>query len=148
MEMKCHGVGVVATDPESRDLENGSSLCTANIVFNRNFKNKDGEWQQESTFVPCKAWGRNAEKVSELSKGQPVFVEGVMQQETWEGKGGKRHRLVMNILFVQAVVSNSNGKNTSNTSGPPKNRKQNKTRKPQTVPQVDEDEDFDDDAPF
>ena len=40
-------VGNLGKDPETRNLENGSSVCKFSLATNENYKDKSGEWQQE-----------------------------------------------------------------------------------------------------
>ena len=48
-------------------LRNGTSKVGFFVVAaNRNFKNKAGEWKQETAFLPCKAFGWPAEALQTL----------------------------------------------------------------------------------
>ena len=59
------------TQPEVRYFENGKCKCSFAIPLK---KNKE----DEPTWLNCEAWGRNAEKVGELKKGDEVLVFGYL----------------------------------------------------------------------
>ena len=65
----------------------------------------NGEWIEEVTFVDVTVWGRTAEVMSEyLSKGSPVFIEGRLKLDSWEGQDGqKRSKLKVICERMQLI---------------------------------------------
>jgi single stranded DNA-binding protein len=48
---------------------------------------EDGQKKEETTFVDVTFWGKDAEIVQKyVKKGNPLFVEGRLQLDTWEDK--------------------------------------------------------------
>lgn len=87
-------VGNVTRDVDVRVLGSGTSVAEIGMAVNDRYKNKQGEWVDEPTYVDVTAWGRTAEIASEyLQKGSPVLVEGRLKLETWEKDGQKRSKL-------------------------------------------------------
>lgn len=108
------GVGVATADPELRHVgENGTVVCTVNLAFNRNFRKKDdAEWQSEVCFLRAQVWGVRAEKMAELvKKGQPIYINGYLKQDTWEKDGQKRVSYTVNLRDFQLCVKNDKKKN-------------------------------------
>lgn len=67
------------TQPEVRYFENGKCKCSFAIPLK---KNKE----DETTWLNCEAWGRNAEKVGELKKGDEVLVFGYFKESEYKDK--------------------------------------------------------------
>jgi single-strand DNA-binding protein len=69
------------------------------IAVNRRWRGPDGQQREETCFVDCRAYGKQAETINQhLAKGRSVLVEGRLQYDTWEGKDGtkrSKHRVVI-----------------------------------------------------
>ena len=98
-------LGNLTRDPEIRYLPSGMAVCDVGLAVNDRRKNANGEWIEEVTFVDVTVWGRTAEVMSEyLSKGSPVFIEGRLKLDTWEGQDGqKRSKLKVVCERMQMV---------------------------------------------
>jgi single-strand DNA-binding protein len=92
-------IGRMTRDPEVKELKNGLSVCNARMAVNQAYRDSNGDWQQEETFVTVVAWRRWAELCGEfLRKGSPLLVEGRLRSRSWEGQDGQTR----NVLEVQA----------------------------------------------
>ena len=89
--------GYMARTPDLRYTPQGTPVADFAIAVNRQWKDKDGTKKSEADFFDCVAWQRTAEIAGEhLKKGQPVLLEGHLQQERWEDKeGGRRSKIKM-----------------------------------------------------
>ncbi len=96
--------GNLTRDPEVKVIPStGTHVANIGLASNRWFK-KNGEWEQETTYVDVKCWAQLAERVGEnLKKGAPVLIEGSIRSEHWEDKatGGKRSKVVINATKIQ-----------------------------------------------
>ena len=104
--------GNLTRDPEVKYLPSGQAICNFSIALNRHYKSKDGETQQEATFVDITAWGPQAEFVGKyFKKGAAIYVEGRLKQDTWEDKntGAKRSKLSVVAERVQFADSKPQG---------------------------------------
>ena len=100
-------VGNLTRDPELRYTPQGTAVGEFGIAINRQWKGPNGEKKEEVCFVDCQAWARAAETITEYcKKGAPLFVEGRLKLDSWEGKDGqKRSRMrvvVENFQFLGA----------------------------------------------
>jgi single-strand DNA-binding protein len=100
-------IGHLSREPELRNFANGGAVCNLGIAINRRRKNANGEWESYPVWLDCKAFNRGtfalATWISErCRKGDPLFITGELDMETWDDKngGGKRSKLV--IIVEQA----------------------------------------------
>jgi single-strand DNA-binding protein len=98
-------IGNLTRDIELRYLQSGMAVADVGLAVNEKRKNANGEWIEETTFVDVTVWGRTAEVMSEyLSKGSPVFIEGRLKYDTWEGQDGqKRSKLKVTCDRMQLI---------------------------------------------
>jgi len=88
--------------------ESGSAYLKFRIASNRNFRDKSGEWKEETTFAGVTLWGNQAERLSErIKKGAPVMVEGRLSSYTREVDGFKRTELSINAFRVQVLLKST-----------------------------------------
>ena len=88
-------VGNLTRDPQLRYIPSGTPVADLGLAVKNRYKNSNGEWVEEPTFVDITLWARTAEVASEyLSKGSPVLIEGRLKLDTWEtNEGQKRSKL-------------------------------------------------------
>ncbi len=94
-------MGNLTRDPQLSYLANQTAVVDFGLATNRKWKNKDGAQQDETCFVDCRCYGRQAETLSKyVHKGDPLFVEGRLQFDTWTGKDGAKHS--KHRIFVES----------------------------------------------
>lgn len=98
-------MGNLTRDPELSYTPAGAAICKFGMAINRIWKAKDGEKQEEVTFVDLEAWARTAEVIAEhCRKGSAILVEGRLHFSQWEGKDGqKRSKLTVTVEGFQFV---------------------------------------------
>lgn len=123
-------MGRLTRDPEVRYTGSGIAVTSISVAVNRRVKSGD-TWTDEASFFDCTAFGKTAEFVAEyFNKGNPILIEGELQQRRWEKDGEKKSK-------VEIVV------NKAHFVGG-KEEKQSSATKPQAVnndnqPPVDDD---------
>ena len=98
-------IGNLTRDPELKHTPSNQAVASIGLAVNRSFSTKDGEKREETTFVDCEAWGRQAEVMSQyLAKGRPVMIEGRLKLDQWQDKDGnnrsKLRVVVENFQFL------------------------------------------------
>lgn len=84
-------IGNLGRDPEMRYTPSGQAVTQFTVAVNRNYKNQDGDWQEETEWFRVVAWGPLAERTAEyLRKGRKVYVEGRLQTRQWEDQSGQK----------------------------------------------------------
>jgi single-strand DNA-binding protein len=99
---KCLIIGNLGRDPEMRYTPSGQAVTQFTVAVNRNYKDAQGERQEETEWFRIVAWGQQAEFSAEyLRKGNKVFIEGRLQTRQWEGQDGQKRyttELVANTI--------------------------------------------------
>lgn len=81
-------IGRLGKDPETKDI-NGATVCNMSIATSNKWKNKNGEWQEETEWHKVNVWGNAAKPCEQyLKKGSQVFVEGEIKTRSWEDAEG------------------------------------------------------------
>ncbi len=87
-------IGNLTDDPELRYTQSGVARARFSIAVNHRWRDRDGNLQEETTFVPIVVWGPQAENcVNFLSKGRAVAVEGRLRIETYQTEEGERRKV-------------------------------------------------------
>jgi single-strand DNA-binding protein len=82
-------IGNLTMDPELRFTPSGIAMARIGLAVNRRYQ-RDGEWQEQTSFFYGTVWREQAESVAEsLQKGARVIVSGQMEQRTWQDKDGQ-----------------------------------------------------------
>jgi single-strand DNA-binding protein len=103
-------IGNLTRDPETRDLPSGTTLCEFGLATTRHYKTAGGEDREETCFIDCTAFGKQAEVLQQyVKKGRPLFVEGRLKYDQWDDKngGGKRSKISVVIENFQFLGSTS-----------------------------------------
>ncbi len=84
-------MGNLSENPDVRRTPQGLMLARIVVETIRTWKDKGGQVQTESDFVPCLLKGRDAENAEVyLRKGSAVLVEGRLTTRTFEDSRGSR----------------------------------------------------------
>jgi len=82
-------IGRLTKDPEIRYTSANTPVASFTLAVNRNFKNKDGNY--DADFINIIAWRKLAELCSaSLHKGSLISVAGRIQTSSFEAKDGTR----------------------------------------------------------
>lgn len=99
-------MGNLTRDPQVKHLPSNLVVAEFGIACTRHYRTAGGDDREETAFVDCSAFGRQAEVISQFcKKGKPLFVEGRLKYDSWDDKqtGAKRSKLsvvVENFQFV------------------------------------------------
>lgn len=110
-------MGRLTANPEMRSLPSGMPVVSFGIAVNRNYKDKNGNWQEESHFFDVEAFGQLAERIGkQLSKGYQVLIEGQLRQDKWEDKNGEKRSKVKIVAERVSLVSKPSGNTNANAT--------------------------------
>jgi single-strand DNA-binding protein len=88
-------VGNLVEDPELRFTASGVAMAKIRIAVNRRYRDRNDEWQEDTSFFGGTCWRDVAENVAEsLSKGDRVFITGRLEQRSWETNEGDKRSVV------------------------------------------------------
>lgn len=92
-------IGNVTRDVEVKFTPKGTAVAGITLAVNRNYKTDSGEKREEVTFVDVELWGRVAEIAGEyVRKGNPLYVEGRLKQDSWEDKDSGQKRTKLKVV--------------------------------------------------
>ena len=85
--------GRLTRDVELRYTPNGTPVAKLSLAFDRSYQ-KDGEWQQETSYIDIVVWSKRAEQCAEfLHKGSPILVEGYLKTRTYVDKDNQNRKI-------------------------------------------------------
>jgi single-strand DNA-binding protein len=88
-------VGNLTRDPELRFTPSGQPLANFGLAVNRRWQNRQGEWQEDTSFFNVVVWGDHGENASDsLGKGDRVIVTGRLDQRSWETDQGEKRSVI------------------------------------------------------
>lgn len=83
-------IGNLGADPETRYLPSGDAVTNIRLATTEQWKDKNGEKQEQTEWHRVAFFGRLAEIAGEyLKKGSQVYVEGRLQTRKWQDKDGQ-----------------------------------------------------------
>ncbi|MDD5486847.1 MAG: single-stranded DNA-binding protein [Dehalococcoidales bacterium] len=85
-------IGNLGGDPEMRFTPAGKAVTTFSMATSRKYKGQDGQLVEETTWHKIVCWDSLAESCNKsLSKGDPVFTQGRINNRQWEDDTGQKH---------------------------------------------------------
>lgn len=94
-------IGRVTHAPELRYTNSGTPFCNIRIATNRVVSRAT-----QTEFHSIVAWNALAEQIAQgLAKGEVAYVEGRLEENTWEDQGTRRNRtriIATKVVFLGA----------------------------------------------
>ncbi len=86
--------GRLTREVELRYTPSGTPVAKLSIAFDRAYKDKSGEWQQEASYLDIVVWSKRAEQCAqELHKGSPILVEGYLKTRSYVDKDNNNRKI-------------------------------------------------------
>ena len=97
--------GLLVQDPDFRFVENGAARLSGRIAVNRSYRDRNEEWQEETSFFDIVLWQKAAETFSQhLHKGTPIFATGRLQSHSWRDDEDQPHsRIEVQVRNLQIL---------------------------------------------
>ena len=114
-------VGRLTKDPEVRTTSAGFNTVNFTVAVNRNFKNKDGNY--DADFLPCVAFRNTADFISKFfKKGSMISLDGRVQTRSYDAQDGTKRYVtevvVENVEFVGWKNESSSSSNNEYVDAP------------------------------
>jgi len=87
--------GRLVRDPTVRRAVAGAPVALFTLTTKNEYRPRTGEFTQEAAFIPCIAFNRDAEMLSNRMKGEPVLVVGRLQTGTNEQDNERLNQLTL-----------------------------------------------------
>jgi single-strand DNA-binding protein len=103
-------IGNLGKDPELRYTTSGVAVATFSIATNEQWKDQDGNAQERTEWHNIVAWKKLAEICGEwLKKGKKVYVEGRIQNRSYDDKNTGAKRYITEIVAENIIMLDSKG---------------------------------------
>ena len=127
-------------DPETQFTSGGIQITKLGLAASEKYKDRE-----TTLLIDATAFGKTAEFIASITKGQRVFVTGRIQTESWEDKngGGKRSKTTMIVESFEYVEKRDSAPTQPNDYAPQQGQQQAQQQAPTNTF-----DGFDDDIPF
>ena len=154
-------IGRLGKDPEIISFENGSKKMSVSLATSERYRDRDGNWQEQTDWHNLVSWGNLAldiaEKRRNYVKGDLMYVEGRIKTRQYTDSQNNM-RYVTEILVDKMMnigANKSQGQQNTNASynaygSQPQQQQQQDFNAPQNIPadQMQNESYPDDDLPF
>ena len=113
--------GRLVRDPIIRHGETGNLWGVFTLACNYHYKDRSGEFREETAYIPCKAFLRLAELLAKHKKGEMAIVSGRLKTESWEKDGRPQKQLTLicdSLRFVLPQNGTSTPASVANGESP------------------------------
>ncbi len=118
---KVQVIGRITRDPEMRSLPNSGQVTSFSLATNRTYKDKSGNKKEDTEFINCVAFGKQAEIIAQyVRKGSLFFIEGRLKTQSWEKDGVKHYKtevVVDNFQFGPKTAGEERAPRKESTAG-------------------------------
>lgn len=81
-------IGNLGKDPDIMTFENGVKRAAITVATTESYKDKEGNWVDQTEWHNVVLWRWLAEK--NLIKGDTVYIEGKLKTRSWDDKDGNK----------------------------------------------------------
>lgn len=131
-------IGNLGKDAETRFTTNNLSVTTFSLATTRSYKDKDGNWQNETTWHNLVGYNLSDYYKDNLKKGKKFYVEGRISKRDYTDKEGVK-KYVTDTIVEKLIPLDSSG-----SSGNYSDSNSNKV----SEPDIDVSQEDNDDLPF
>ena len=112
-------IGRAGNDPEMRYTPSGTPVTSFSLAVNKNRRDQNGEWVEDTEWFRVTAWERQAESVNQyLAKGRRVFVDGRLSTRQYTSNSGES-RTSLEVRAIKVVYLDSPGGEPTGADAPP-----------------------------
>ena len=111
--------GRLVDDPEFRITDSGTARLTSRIAVNRSYRDRNDDWQEETSFFNIVIWNQLAERLADrLKKGTPVYLSGRLRSASWRDDENPHYLVEIQARSLQMLQRISAGANGALDSEP------------------------------
>jgi single-strand DNA-binding protein len=110
-------IGHLGKDAETKFTPNGIARSTFTLATNRRWKDQaSGEWKEVTDWHNIVLW-RSENLTNYLQKGKQVYIEGHIENRSWEDKEGQK-RYITEVVCEELILLSSGGRGGDPGGGP------------------------------
>jgi single-strand DNA-binding protein len=98
-------LGRLGKDPETQYLENGTPLSRFTLATNDRYKDKTGNWVDQTEWHNVVVWRGLAEIAEKyLKKGSLIYLEGKLRTRSWDDKESNTKKFSTEIVGDNLIM--------------------------------------------
>lgn len=106
LKNKVNLIGRLGAKPVTQTFDSGAKKMRLSVATNERFKDKKGEWVENTQWHTVIAWGKLCDRIEKvLDKGSEVVIEGRIVNRSYETKEGEK-RFSTEIELNEFVLLN------------------------------------------
>ena len=106
-------IGNLGRDPEIKTIPSGQKVASFSLACSEKYTDKQGQKQEKTEWINCKAWGKLAEIIEKyVKKGSQIYVEGKIETQSFEKDGVKKYKT--EIIVNQMLMLGGKGESAPN----------------------------------
>lgn len=117
---RCEFIGRLGSDPESRFLPSGDEVVNIRIAVGKSWKDKQGQKQEKTEWVPIVFFGGLAGVCSRfLKKGSRIYIAGEFRTRKWQSQDGQDRYATEVVATEMQMLDGRQGGEAREASPPP-----------------------------
>ena len=110
-------IGRLGKDPELKYTQGGRAVANFSLATDRSWKGQDGQKVRDTTWHNIVVWGKRAEVVKEyLTKGQQIYIEGRIDNRSYDDKEGNK-KYISEVVLEDFAFLGSKGDSPGGAGG-------------------------------
>lgn len=102
--------GTLGKDAEVKNFSNGNSVMNLSVATSENWKDKENQWQEKTTWSNVKLFGKSVDYLApKCLKGASVLVEGILNVDEYEKDGVKKYNTFIKANSVKVISGKQDG---------------------------------------
>ncbi len=132
-------VGHLGRDPEVMTFDNGTKKATFSMATTESYRDKEGNWQDQTEWHNIVLWRYLAEK--KIIKGDQIYLEGRLRSRSYEDANGVK-KYITEIQGDKVLKLSSAGSNRENYQANEQTQTSGSTPAPTNKPEVEDKDDL------
>ncbi|MDY0075707.1 MAG: single-stranded DNA-binding protein [Bacteroidales bacterium] len=104
-------IGRLGKDPEVISFENGGKKMTVSLATGERYRDRNGQWQEQTEWHNIAAWGNLANDIDEkrrtYAKGDLLFIEGKIRTRQYQDAQGVTKYITEILAEKMNLISKS-----------------------------------------
>lgn len=106
LKNKVQLIGRAGMEPEVKEFGNDKVMARFSLATNESYKDKNGEWVDNTMWHTIVAWNGTAKRVEKIvEKGSEIVLEGRLVNRQFEDKEGNK-RYLTEVVAHELMVMN------------------------------------------
>ncbi|HQQ13825.1 MAG TPA: single-stranded DNA-binding protein [Bacteroidales bacterium] len=114
-------IGRLGKDPDVISFENGGKKMTVTLATSERYRDRDGNWQDQTEWHNIVAWGNLAADIAEKRrsyiKGDLLFIEGKIKSRQYTDSQGVNRSITEIIAEKMNLISKGGGQGHPGAEG-------------------------------